>query len=200
MKRGRLLAALTIGTVLMTARAASAYDPAATFKQGTYVLSVEGGGGGQHNLEGQDIQTRLEFWNVGVRVSMIPWGPVNSKALYGALEIGLEPYYQRYTTPVDAHFAGLGLAFRYHFLALGRLVPYVEIFGSAGETDLKVREIDSRFTFLLHGGPGIEYFVTDRAALYVGYRLQHISNGNTDRPNRGFESQTGVAGISVFFP
>ena len=200
MTNRRLLGTLTIVTLLLLVRPAFAYDPAETFKKGAYVLSAEGGGGSQHNLEAQDHQTGLEFWNAGVRFSMIPWGPVNEKAMYGALEIGLEPYYQRYVHPVDAHFAGLGLAFRYHFLALGRFVPYVELFAAAGETDLKAREIDSSFAFLLQGGPGVEYFVTDRMALYVGYRLEHISNGNTGQPNRGFESHTGVAGVSFFFP
>ncbi len=52
---------------------------------------------------------------------------------------------------------------------------------------------------MLWGGAGLSYFVTDRAALYGGYRFQHVSNGNTDSPNRGFESHTGVAGVSFFF-
>ena len=33
---------------------------------------------------------------------------------------------------------------------------------------------------------------------YVGYRLQHISNGNTSTPNFGFESHTGVVGMPFF--
>jgi opacity protein-like surface antigen len=69
----------------------------------------------------------------------------------------------------------------------------------AGGTDLEIREIASDFTFLVWGGAGVSYFVTDRTALYGGYRFQHVSNGNTDRPNRGFESHTAVAGVSIFF-
>jgi len=33
---------------------------------------------------------------------------------------------------------------------------------------------------------------------YVGYRLQHISNGKTSTPNFGFESHTGVVGMTFF--
>ena len=67
---------------------------------------------------------------------------------------------------------GLGASFRYHFLGLGRVVPYVELFGAAGTTDLKVLEINSDFTFLVHGGAGLSVFVTDRVALYAPYEHQ----------------------------
>lgn len=200
MSRRRCLTVTAAVMLALLAQTAWAYDAAETFKKGTYVLSLEGGGGAQHNIEGQRFQSHLEFWNAGIRLGYIPWGPVDAKAVSGAFDIGLEPYYQRYTRPVNAQFGGLAVSFRYHFLALGRFVPYVELFGAVGGTDLKVREINSRFTFLVHGGLGAEYFVTDRAAVYLGFMEQHVSNGNTSRPNRGFESPTGVAGIAFFFP
>jgi opacity protein-like surface antigen len=119
--------------------------------------------------------------------------------VHGSLEVGLEPLYQRYFDPVDAFFAGLGVAIRYNFLSLGRFVPYVEVAGFAGGTDLKVFEIRSTFTFLLLGGAGASIFVTDHTAVYGGYRCQHVSNGNTERTNRGLESHTGVVGVSFYF-
>jgi opacity protein-like surface antigen len=78
-------------------------------------------------------------------------------------------------------------------------VPYAEVAGFAGGTDLKVAEIRSNFTFLVFGGAGASVFVTDHTAVYGGYRYQHVSNGNTDRPNRGLESHTGVVGVSFYF-
>ena len=60
-------------------------------------------------------------------------------------------------------------------------------------------EIRSTFAFLLFGGGGASVFVDDRAAVYAGYRFQHVSNGNTSRPNRGFESHVGVMGFSFLF-
>ena len=95
---------------------------------------------------------------------------------------------------------GLGLAARYHFLSLGIVVPYLELGAAVGGTDLRVIEINSSFAFRLYGGLGASVFITDSAALYAGYRMVHISNGNASRPNRGFEADTGVAGISLFFP
>jgi hypothetical protein len=177
---------------------AAAWDPAQTFHMGAWILSVEGGGGVQDNID-PGFETGLEFWNAGIRLSMLPFGPTGPGPFYGAFEVGLEPYYQRYTTPVRAEFGGLGVSLRYHFLSLGRVVPWVEAFGAAGGTDLRIPEIRSDFTFLIHGGVGLSFFVTDRLAVYTGYRLQHVSNGNTSTPNHGFESHTGVLGVSWFF-
>ena len=187
--------------LLAVASPAAAFDASETFRPKPFVLSVEGGFGEQSNLETHRRETGFEFWNAGVRFGMLPFGvSFTGRPLTGALEIGLEPYYQKYTEPGRAFFAGLGVAFRYHFLALGRLVPYLELFAAAGGTDLSSHEIDSDFTFLLQGGPGLSLFITDRMAVYGGYRFQHVSNGNTSRPNMGFESHSGVFGVSVLFP
>ena len=193
-----LMLVVALGAIVAgVPRSVAAFDATETFRKGAFVVSAEGGGGRQENIDGKPFQTHLELWNAGIRFGAIPFGPTASGPLVGALEIGIEPFYQRYTTPAHAFYAGLGLALRYHVLALGRGVPYVEVFASAGGTDLEVREINSTFTFLLHGGVGASVFVTDHVALYAGYRLQHVSNGNTASPNRGLESHTGVAGVSI---
>ena len=195
----RLTAIVTLLAVLVAVPAAHAYEARQTFVRGSVVVSPEAGYGRQFELEGKSGFTDLEFVNAGVRFGWLPFNPAGPGPLYGSVEVGLEPLYQRYVDPVDAFFAGLGLTFRYHFLGAGRLVPFVDLAAFAGGTDLEIREIRSDFTFLLWGGAGLSYFVTDRAALYGGYRFQHVSNGNTERPNRGFEAHTGVLGVSFFF-
>lgn len=193
-------AALATLLVLLSAVPALAFDPAQTFHQGAITVSPELGYGQQFDLEGKPGFTGLEFMNASVRFGWLPFTPLGSGGpLYGSFELGLEPFYQRYVDPVDAFFGGLAATFRYSFLSLGRFVPYAELAAAAGGTDLKVREIRSDFTFMLWGGAGLSYFLTDHTALYGGYRYQHVSNGNTERPNRGFESHTGVAGVSFFF-
>lgn len=194
----QLLLAVVLGLVAVVAPAWG-FDPAETFKKGAYVLSLEGGYGEQFNLEGFHTQSDIKFSNVGFRSSMLPLGPTGDGAFKGALEIGLEPFYQQYTDPKPAVWAGLAAVGRYHFLALGRFVPYVELAAAAGGTDLRVREIDSDFSFLLWGGVGASVFVTDSTAVYAGYRYEHNSNGNVDTPNRGWESHVGVIGVSYYF-
>jgi opacity protein-like surface antigen len=184
----------------MLATPAAAFDAMQTFRKGTIVLSVEGGYGEQDNITKFADDPGLEFWNAGVRLSVLPFPPVELGPLSGALEAGLEPYYQRYLDPYEAYFAGLGAVLRYHVLSLGRVVPYAEVMGAGGRSTLRTVEIDSDFTFLLHAGVGLSVFVADRVALYAGYRFQHVSNGNTEDPNRGFESHSATAGVSVFLP
>ena len=195
----RLQWILAVLVIVSCGAPASAFDGAQTFAKGAKILSVEGGGGETDSFADHRVSTDLTFWNVGVRLSYVPFGAAGPGPLFGALEIGLEPFYQRYTGRVEAFYAGLAAVGRYHFLSLGRFVPYLEAAGAAGGTDLNILEIDSDFSFLIFAGGGASVFVTDRMALYAGYRLQHVSNGNTDVRNRGFESHTGVIGISTFF-
>ncbi|MBI2206584.1 MAG: acyloxyacyl hydrolase [Candidatus Rokubacteria bacterium] len=193
------LGTLALLLVLGMAAPVAAYDAKQTFKKGAVVISTEAGYGEQENIADHRLQSGFEFWNAGVRFSMLPFEPTPWGPLSGSFEIGLEPFYQRYTEPTSAFFGGVGAVFRYHFLELGRVVPYVELFAAAGGTDLESNEIDSAFSFLLQTGPGVSVFVTDTAAVYAGYRFQHVSNGNTDIRNRGFEAHTGVVGVSLFF-
>jgi len=190
---------LALLLVLVTGAPAAAFDAAKTFAQGTTVLSVEGGAGSQDNLEGHHNQTGLDLWYIGARYSLLPLAPVGPSVLRGSLEVGLEPIYQQYTSPVSAYYAGLMAQARWHFLSLGRLVPYLEGGAAAGGTNLRAIEINSDFAFLLNFGAGASFFITDRTAVYAGYRMVHISNGNTDTPNRGFEAHTGVVGVSYYF-
>lgn len=192
-----ILAGLAL--LLAAVPAARAYDGDETFRQDTIVVSPEVAYGEQINLEDKPGFTGVTFANVGVRVGWLPFKPVGTGPLHGAFEIGLEPLYQQYISPKQNYFAGLGITPRYHFLGLGRFVPYAELAGFAGYTNLKTTEIRSNFTFLLWGGVGASYFLTDHTALYAGYRFQHVSNGHTSTPNRGFESNVGVLGMSFFF-
>ncbi|MEX2147737.1 MAG: acyloxyacyl hydrolase [Candidatus Rokuibacteriota bacterium] len=188
-----------VAVLLLAGSPVSAFDGRTTFARGTVVASIEGGGGADSSLEHHPRSTEIEFWNAGVRLSLLPFGSAGTGPLVGALEVGLEPFYQRYGSGLRAFYAGLAAVGRYHFLALGRFVPYLEIAAAAGGTDLSIREIDSDFAFLLFGGAGASVFVTDTTALYAGYRLQHVSNGGYRAPNRGFESHTGVIGLSTYF-
>ena len=40
--------------------------------------------------------------------------------------------------------------------------------------------------------------MTPGVAVNLGYRMEHVSNGGTGHPNRGFNSNTGVVGVSFY--
>jgi opacity protein-like surface antigen len=199
----RLIAGLAGLVLLVMAPTAYAFDPEQTFMPRTLVVSPEVGYGDP-------------FAFAGVRVGLLPFGPTGSGPLYGALEVGLEGLYldttgnngnndddqgnknepnrdnnNRNDNDNRHPFASLGLTVRYHFLSLGRFVPYAEVAGFAGVT-----ENNSDLAFLVWGGFGASYFVTDRVAIYAGYRWQHIANGDRARVS---DSHAGVLGVSFFF-
>jgi lipid A 3-O-deacylase len=197
--RSALVGSFLLLLAIVLAPAASAFDANQTFARGTYVISAEGSYGEQFELESFSANSDIRFWNAGLRGSILPFGPAGPGLLRGALEVGLEPLYQRYLDPRPAFWAGLIAVFRYHFLSLGRFVPYVEAGGGPGGTDLNVLEIDSNVSFVLWGGVGASIFLTDATAVYAGYRYEHNSNANIDTPNRGVESHVAVFGMSYYF-
>ena len=200
MKTHSFTVSVLVALAVLAAVPAAAFEAEQTFRRGTFVVSGEGAYGWQLDLEDNRDFSALEFWDAGLRFSLLPFDTFGKGTLvYGALEVGLGPLYQRYVEPQRRFWAGLSAVARYHFLSVGRFVPYVELAGSAGGTDLELPEIRSAFAFLIFGGAGASVFLTDHAAAYAGYRWQHVSNGNTSRPNRGFESHVAVLGLSLFF-
>jgi len=178
---------------------AAAADPTEEFKRGTKIFSLEVGGGVQNNVEGHRTISNISFVDLVPRFSVLPLDPIGPGLLRGSLETGLEPWLQYYLEPRGATGEGLKVALRYHFLGASPIFPYVEALAGMGGTSLNVQEIRSNFTFVLEAGVGLGFFLTDGVQLTGGYRFQHISNGNIERPNRGFNSDAGVVGVSFFF-
>ena len=105
----RVRLAVVVLAAIAAATPAAAFDTDAVFRKGTRILSVEGGGGVQDNLDGPTLSD-LELANAGVRLGFLPYDPWLTGLARGVLEIGLEPFFQLYRQHPDAHFGGLGLA------------------------------------------------------------------------------------------
>lgn len=178
---------------------AAAADPAEEFARGTKIFSFQVGGGAQNNVENHGRLSDIRFVNLTPRLSLLPMDPIGSGFWKGAVETGLEPWFQYYLEPKTATAEGMKAAVRYHFLSASPIFPYVEVTAGAAGTSLKVLEIRSSFTLVLEAGVGLSYFVAPGVAVTGGYRFQHISNGNVESPNRGFNSDTGTLGVSFFF-
>jgi hypothetical protein len=178
---------------------AQATDAAREFAKGTTIVGVQVNGGSQNNIQHEPEISGLDFIGLQARASYLPFEPIGSSWYATALEPGLEGWFQYYFHPQQAQAAGLKLAMRLNAVGLGPVVPYLEGLAGAGGTNLDLREIRSEFQFILEGGVGVLYFVAPRVGLNAGYRLQHMSNGNTSRPNRGYNAHTGVFGVSFFF-
>jgi hypothetical protein len=199
----RYALALTVTLLVVTSlpAAALAFDAEQEFARGTKAFGLSFGGGAQNNVEGHGRLSGISFVNFNPRLSYFFFEPIGPSILRGAFETGLEGWFQYYLSPKEATAEGLKLAFRYHLLGLsaGRFVPYLEATGGAAGTDLKVLEIDSPFAFVVEAGIGVSYFITPGLAVNVGYRFQHISNGHLYQKNRGFNSDSGIVGLTWYF-
>jgi hypothetical protein len=198
-RRRGVSAAVVMLAVLALVCPAAGFDPEATFAKGTTVFGLQVGGGVANNIEGHRTLSDISFLNAAPRVSYRFFSPFGSGLVRSALEPGVEGWFQYYLSPNEATAEGLKLAMRYHLIGFGRLVPYFEATAGAGGTSLRVKEIDSAFTFVVEAGGGLAYFITDTVALNADYRFQHISNGHTSNPNRGFNSDTGIGGVAFYF-
>lgn len=67
----------------------------------------------------------------------------------------------------------------------GRFMPYLK--GGTGPmyTTQRTKEQSTRFNFGTHVGVGLQYLVSDRAALSVECRHRHFSNADIRKPNDG---------------
>jgi hypothetical protein len=197
--RERVLAAVAALLVFGAAPLpAGAFDAAESFAKGTTILSLQATGGEQVNIEHFRDPSGITFVGFAPRLSYLPFEPFGSGFLKATVEPGLEGWFQYYLHPQHAGAGGLKAALRLHALGFGPFVPYLEVTAGAGGTGLRVQESQTTFTFILEAGPGFSLFLKKDLALTAGYRLQHFSNGGTG-PNRGYEAQSGVVGVSFFF-
>ncbi len=71
---------------------------------------------------------------------------------------------------------------------MGQFLPYIEGGIGAIYTDFRVEGQGSRFNFNPQLGAGLEYPLPSGAAVTIGLRLHHISNGDLLEDNRGVNS------------
>lgn len=198
-RRSAAVVLLLALSALACSAPALAFDAAEPFAKGSKIFTLQATGGAQLNAEGFAVTSGITFVGAGVRLSYLPFEPFGPSWLRAAFEPGVEGWTQVYLHPQTTAAGGGKGVLRLNGVSFGRLVPYLEFAGGVGATGLYVPESRSTFTFIIEGGPGLSYFVTDDVALTAGYRFQHFSNGGTVHPNRGYEGQSGVVGLSFFF-
>ena len=127
--------------------------------------------------------------------------PIGNSWYQGQVSLGAEIVYIQFQEPVFSHGIGFTPRIKYTFVAEDRIRPYVEFAGGPFWNDLagNIPEQHSQFAFILTGGLGVSYFLTNQVALNAGYRFQHISNAHTSRPNVGLNSSLPFGGFSFYF-
>ena len=93
------------------------------------------------------------------------------------------------------------LGFKVNFLQQSWIKPFVA--AAVGflyfQDDIPVPH-SSRFNFTPELGLGLQFFLTPKRAVTIGYKLHHMSNANTGESNPGMDSHVIYAGFSFFTP
>jgi len=118
----------------------------------------------------------------------------------GILTFIMEPEFNPVISPVgnDVEF-GVSFGLKYRYLFTQKLSGYV--LGSVGPHYITVQSTDQAngFIFFNTVGAGFSLSLTEKTALSLEYRLRHISNAGTKKPNEGIDSHIGAIGYSMFF-
>ena len=177
-----------------------AADPMPKITVGTQEVGLSVGYLLPHRLT-QDHTTKQQGVALMPSWMMTLSDPIGDRWYRGQVSLGAEMVYIQFQEPFLTHGLGFTPKFKYSFTSLDRIRPYAEFAGGPFWTDLagKIPEESSQFNFVLTAGFGVSYFLTDRAALNVGYRFHHISNAGTSYPNLGLNASLPFGGFSFFF-
>ena len=139
----KLIGVAVAGLMLVPCLAvpAAAVDAGDVLTKGTWAAGLQLGGGVQNNVEGHRTISGVSFVNLEPRVGYFPFEQFGKGWIRGALETGLEGWFQYYLSPEPATAEGLKIALRYHILGLGPLVPYIEATAGGAGTSLKARRM-----------------------------------------------------------
>jgi lipid A 3-O-deacylase len=195
----RIVTALAIGSLMATGDLQAA-ERSPTITIGTQEVGLAAGYMLPHRLT-SDHTTKQQGVAFMPSWMMTITDPVSNGWYRGQVSVGAEMVYIQFQEPFLTHGLGFTPKIKYTFVSLGRIRPYAEFAGGPFWTDLagKIPEESSRFNFILTAGFGVSYFLTDQAALNVGYRFHHISNGGTHYPNLGLNASLPFGGFSFFF-
>ncbi|MDX1411387.1 MAG: acyloxyacyl hydrolase [Nitrospirales bacterium] len=135
------------------------------------------------------------------------WGRIftdelKAKWFSGNAEFFIEPLAAHFFEPFSASAFGATFNLKYNFLSFGRWIPYWDGGGGLLWTDLapRIPEQSTQWNFILQTGPGLHYLVTEKLALTLSARFNHISNANAGERNTGINAWMFNAGFSFFLP
>lgn len=178
----------------------SAYD--ARFERGRTTLSFQAGYGegfpafSSAGKDPADARIVAVAAGGGISISEIQ----GAGAWYGGnWELRLEGMYQSQFEPQTGRGGGGTLNFRYNFLAGERFVPFFTFGAGIAGMDFDFEDADDGFNFILQGGPGAHWLVSDRTAFTAEVRWHHFSNAQTRENNAGINTALFLVGLT-FFP
>ncbi len=169
-------------------------------KPGVYLNEIGVGSGyawGSLKREPVHLTVYPAFVRIGFNMNSL----VGMEDHQSTLQLVFEPFLNSMTDPKTGVETGCSIGLRY----LHPLSVSVALFTEASFAPMflsikSVEQGDAGFNFLDQLGAGLQYKVSERTAIFGGYRFRHISHaGLADRPNGGINSNALVAGFSWLY-
>ena len=182
-----------------TAPPAGAPDPSVTaLPIGTNEWTLAGAAGWGRPIFGYGTDNAFAFPSLSwARVLTRPAG---HGALRGQFEWGIEviPLFGQYH-PESALGVGVSpLVWRWHFMPRGPIAPYAELGGGVLWTDVDVPSDTTRANYTAHVTLAVRLAGAKARGAIIGYRFEHISNGNRADTNPSVNAHTVIVGWSLF--
>jgi hypothetical protein len=135
----------------------------------------------------------------------LSWGRVltdvrGAGPLRGRFEWAIEviPFFAQYD-PERAYGVGISpLIWRWNFEPHGRWSPFAELGGGLLWTNVDLPSETTHANYTLHGSLAVRVLGEKARGALLGYRFEHISNGNRVDPNPSVNAHAIVVGWSMF--
>ena len=153
-------------------------------------------GYGTGDVEEGNYEPVLLIWRLGMNLKQFfPSLEDHSGTLSAYVEPQINPIFDRET---DIEF-GVGLGLKYMHSLSDSVGAY--LVGSVGPHYISVKTSDQANGFIFSDtiGAGLSFFITEKSAITVEYRLRHMSNAGMAKPHGGINTHFGTVGFSVFF-
>ena len=204
-RQQRLVRTIVLGifSALLTSTSAQAAQPspgAYALARGTNEFGLWVGGSPDSFGNTEDREMLLFALRYGRVLGAWDWVSLEyTLDLFPAMVVFEPEHVRGHSTTYGAGLSPLG--FKVRFGQQSWIKPFLA--ASIGfvyfQRDIPVRD-SSRFNFTPEAGLGVDFFLSPKTALTVGYKLQHISNAGIGDRNPGMNSHVFYAGFSFFTP
>ena len=189
-----------VGALLIVAGAAAA-SAEERLRFGIKDVTIAGGYSFSHSTVGGPEVESVDSFQLLPHFGYILSDEHGPGWLRGNFELLAEPTLVHFSSRSESATAvGLSAVLRWIFATDWVVRPYLEVEGGILAGQLEFRQTTCDVNYVLGGGPGLLWFLSDQVAITAGYRFQHISNARSCDKNLGLNSSLFTAGISYFFP
>lgn len=135
----------------------------------------------------------------GVRWSHL-WGESFGSILRGHPAVAIEflPVMAFVEAGQTTWGVGANLLYEHHFAVNGRVLPVWKLGAGFLYTNHKIPRDETRHNFSVLTALGVDFMVSERSALFLGYRFHHVSNANTGGVNPGINVHSMLFGLSFY--